>query len=314
MRQLHDVDLKLLRVFVEVVKCGGFSAAQAALNSSQSNISGQMTTLETRLGMKLCERGRSGFRLTEQGHATYAATQRLLLAVDTFCMDTSALTQRIAGRLALGVIDNTITDGDAPLPRALQRFLGHGHDVQIDVYVGSPAELEARVLDGRLHVAIGHFPLHVQGLAYTPLYDEPDGLFCTPGHPLAAERQSQAAMFECIARSAIVARGYLQQRDLLQLRASQAAATVDNVEAQAMLMLSGAYIGFLPLHYAQRWVQSGALQQIGADVFAGSWPFAAITRRGAAMPAVMRLFIDDLLAPGSGLDQPRAGISSGAGG
>ena len=81
MRQLHDVDLKLLRVFVEVVRCGGFSAAQAALNSSQSAISGQMTTLETRLGVKLCDRGRSGFRLTDQGRATYAATQRLMLAV-----------------------------------------------------------------------------------------------------------------------------------------------------------------------------------------------------------------------------------------
>lgn len=296
MRQLHDVDLKLLRVFVEVVKCGGFSAAQAALNSSQSTISEQMTALETRLGMKLCERGRSGFRLTDQGQATYAATQRLMLAVDTFCTDTSALKQRISGRLYLGVIDNTITDTGAPLPRALQRFLGHGHDVQLDVYVGSPAELEARVLDGRLHVAIGHFPMRVQGLVYTPLYGEPDGLFCAPKHRLLDAGASEPALFECIARSAIVARGYLQQHDLQLLRASQAAATVDNVEAQAMLILSGAYIGFLPLHYAQRWVESGALRQVGATRFASRSPFAAITRRSVSVPAVMRLFIDDLQA------------------
>ena len=33
MIQLHDVDLKLLRVFATIVRCGGFSAAQAALNA-----------------------------------------------------------------------------------------------------------------------------------------------------------------------------------------------------------------------------------------------------------------------------------------
>ena len=61
--QLHDVDLKLLRVFATIVKCGGFSAAQAALNAGPSTISEQMSHLETRLGVKLCQRGRSGFHL-----------------------------------------------------------------------------------------------------------------------------------------------------------------------------------------------------------------------------------------------------------
>ena len=48
MNQLHTVDLKLLRVFAEIVKCGGFSAAQAALNIGHSTISDQMTHLESR--------------------------------------------------------------------------------------------------------------------------------------------------------------------------------------------------------------------------------------------------------------------------
>ena len=39
MIQLHDVDLKLLRVFATIVRCGGFSAAQAALNAGLSWIS-----------------------------------------------------------------------------------------------------------------------------------------------------------------------------------------------------------------------------------------------------------------------------------
>lgn len=296
MNQLQDVDLKLLRVFMTIVKCGGFSAAQAALNSSQSTISEQMNNLETRLGVTLCERGRGGFRLTEHGVATYEAAQRLLLAVESFCMDTNSLKQRISGRLYLGIIDNTITDAESPLPKTLRQFVSRGHDIQLDVYIGTPAELEERVLDGRLHIAIGHFPLRVPGLTYTLLYDEPDGLYCGRYSPLYEQPPSEDELFRRIGDSHIVARGYLQQRDLQLLRVSKATATVDNIEAQAMLILSGAYVGFLPVHYAARWVESGEMRQIDPARFSSQWPFTAITRRGAAQPAVLRVFIDELLA------------------
>lgn len=296
MKQLQDVDLKLLRVFMTIVKCGGFSAAQAALNSSQSTISEQMNNLETRLGCTLCERGRGGFRLTEHGQAAYEAAQRLMLAVDTFCTDTGALTQRIAGKLYLGIIDNTVTDDTSPLPQTLHRFVSRGHDVQLDVYIGTPAELEERVLDGRLHVAIGHFPLRVPGLSYSHLYEEPDGLYCGRHSPLYQQAPNEEALFSRIAESHIVARGYLQQRDLELLQASRATATVDNIEAQALLILSGAYIGFLPTHYAAQWVANGKMRQIDPERFSSLWPFTAITRRGTALPLILRAFMEDLEA------------------
>jgi LysR family transcriptional regulator, transcriptional activator for bauABCD operon len=296
MKQLQDVDLKLLRIFMTIVKCGGFSAAQATLNVSQSTISEQMTSLETRLGVKLCERGRSGFRLTEHGAATYEAAQRLLLAVETFCMDTNALKERISGRLYLGLIDNTVTHDDTVIARTLRKFAALGHDVQLDIYIGTPAELEARVLDGRLHIAIGHFPLTVAGLSYTHLYEEPDGLFCSCYHPIFDSGARGEALLESIRNSQIVARGFLQQRDLQLLRSGQAAAMVDNVEAQAILILTGAYLGFLPLHYARQWVESGQMRQIAPDQFSSNWPFSSITKRGATQAAILRVFMDELMS------------------
>ncbi|KUY59115.1 LysR family transcriptional regulator [Burkholderia sp. RF2-non_BP3] len=296
MKQLQDIDLKLLRIFMTIVKCGGFSAAQAALNVSQSTISEQMTSLETRLGVKLCERGRSGFRLTEHGVATYESAQRLALAVEAFCMDTHALKQRISGRLHLGIIDNTVTDTDSILPLALRRFVSRGHDVQLDIYIGTPAELEERVLDGRLHLAIGHFPLTVAGLSYTQLYEEPDGLYCSRYHPLFSTDATGDALIERVRQSQVVARAFLQQRDLQLLESGSAAATVDNVEAQAILILTGAYIGFLPRHYARQWVDAGQMRQLAAEQLTSAWPFSSITRRGVAQPTVLRAFLDDLMA------------------
>ena len=293
MIQLHDVDLKLLRVFATIVKCGGFSAAQAALNAGQSTISEQMNHLETRLGVKLCQRGRSGFRLTEQGVAIHEATQRLLSAVETFCMDADVLKQRISGKLNLGIIDSTITDRDSPLPRATQRFVSRGHDVHLSVYVGTPAELEERVLDNRLHLAIGHFPARIPGISYSPLYREALGLYCGRHHPLFETNLEGAELGKAIVASRIVVRGYMQQYDLDVLGVSKAAATVDNIEALAILIISGAYLGLLPMHVAQQWVRTGEMRRLPITESQLESPFDVITRRGA-MPPILHAFLEDL--------------------
>src|SRR5579864_938231 len=78
LQQLSDLDLRLIRVFLSVLDAGGVSAAQTALNVSQSTISTQLATLETRLGFRLCERGRAGFRLTPRGEQFAQACRQLL--------------------------------------------------------------------------------------------------------------------------------------------------------------------------------------------------------------------------------------------
>jgi DNA-binding transcriptional LysR family regulator len=63
LRRLDNIDLRLLRVFVAVVEAHGFSEAQFALNLSASTLSTHLAALERKLGGRLCDRGRGGFRL-----------------------------------------------------------------------------------------------------------------------------------------------------------------------------------------------------------------------------------------------------------
>ena len=81
---LSTVDLKLLGVFLAVVKAGGFAPAQAALNVAASTISIQIGTLEKRLGVVLCRRGRGGFALTEDGRRVHEAAQALFAQIEDF--------------------------------------------------------------------------------------------------------------------------------------------------------------------------------------------------------------------------------------
>ncbi len=94
--QVSDFDIRLLRIFKTIVECGSFSAAESTLGLSRSAISLHMGDLEKRLGMRLCQRGRAGFALTDEGREVYRATQTLLAALEgsaprsTTCTSTCA--------------------------------------------------------------------------------------------------------------------------------------------------------------------------------------------------------------------------------
>jgi DNA-binding transcriptional LysR family regulator len=77
--RLSGTDLRLLKVFDAAVRHDGFAAAQTELNVGLSTISNHITALEQRLGVKLCQRGRSGFKLSTEGELVFEEAQRLPL-------------------------------------------------------------------------------------------------------------------------------------------------------------------------------------------------------------------------------------------
>lgn len=95
----------LLETFVTVVDCGGFSDAQFALGITQSAISVRIRDLETLLGYRVCERGRGGFRLTEQGEIAYEKARVMLRSARDFDAELLELRNRLTGDLRVGLVD-----------------------------------------------------------------------------------------------------------------------------------------------------------------------------------------------------------------
>lgn len=301
--QVQDVDLKLLRVFDTIVRSGGYSAAQSALNLSGSRISEYMSQLETRMGVRLCERGRAGFRLTEDGVQLHDAAQRLLGALDTFHMESSTLRKQLSGVLRFGVIEATLTDDQSPLLPSLRSFMRVAPEVNLQIMMDSPTGMEQRVLDGSLHLALGPFSERVPGLEYKTLYREEQILYCASPHPLyscpAGLRQDEE-----LRRSRLAARSYLGGQELTLLQIVKAPTTVDNVEGRAMLIFSGNYIGFLPPHYAKPWEQSGLLKRINPGKLRTQLEFKLIWRRGPPPARVVQSFMDHLVSAGQQRERP----------
>lgn len=291
--KLGDADIKLLRLFATIVEAGGFTAAQTQLNISQSRISGMMSELEARLGMRLCQRGRVGFRLTDKGQVVYAASRRLFAGLEEFRAEVGALRGRMVGELGIGVVDNTISNPDARLADAIGRFSARPNDVQVSIHIASPTDLEQAVLQGRMQVAIGAFHHHAAGLSYERLFMEEQTLYCGRGHPLFA-RAADRITLDDVAAASYADRGYMEGAKTRRPATLSASATAHHMESLALLVLSGAYIAYLPTHYAAPWVERGQMRPLMARELAYHSLFELATRKGAHRTLVLRTFLEDL--------------------
>nr|BFD42211.1 LysR family transcriptional regulator [Pseudomonas sp. FFPRI_1] len=287
------MDLRLLRIFSVVVKCGGFTAAQAELNMSQSNISMHISSLEKRLGYRLCERGKGGFRLTEKGQRILAAAQALFGAVEVFQSEAQELSGRLVGDLYLGLADNIATLPAARIDAAIARFYQREHDVHLHVFINSPTELERAVIDGQLDMAISYFSRSLPTLDYQPLYREEIGLFCGAAHPLFAIEHPG---LELIKACDWIRHGFLPANQVLPVIAQRASATAYHMEAVVHGVLAGTHLGYLPHHSAKPWVQAGQMRVLHPDALRYEVQHSLITHAGHPHGEARRAFIEDLLA------------------
>lgn len=306
-RSLARADLNLLAVFMTVVECGGFSAAQAVLNLSQSTISRHMGDLEGRLGIRLCQRGRGGFRLTDKGRTVYEASQKLFVALETFRTEVGTLRGALVGELSMAVVDNWITDDGRPLAAALAAFRERAPRVHVAVHSLAPNEVERAVLDGRVELGIGVFHQHRPGLTYEPLYDDPVELYCARGHPLfdrAADRVAEAD----VASADYVRRGYLSEEQVAPLAARlQSTATAYQMEAVAFMILSGAHLGYLPVSYAERWWRTDRMRTVLPERYRLATTIELVWRKGVAPTAVTRAFAAAIRGRAGAAPGPMAG-------
>ncbi|WP_458576101.1 LysR family transcriptional regulator [Aliamphritea spongicola] len=182
--QLSDVDLRLLRIFRVIVEAGGFSAAEVVLNISSAAISVAVSDLETRLGFRLCQRGRSGFSLTEEGREIYEYILQLFSSIEDFKTQINGLHTQLKGELNIGITDTLVSMPKMTITNSLALLKDQGPDVVINIWMMPPNDVELGILKGRLHVGIMPTTKQISGLEYHDLYSERSQLYCEASHPL----------------------------------------------------------------------------------------------------------------------------------
>ncbi|MYM21603.1 LysR family transcriptional regulator [Duganella sp. FT135W] len=291
---LSDLDLRLIRVFLAVVDAGGLSLAQAVLNVNQSTISTQLSTLEARLGFRLCERGRAGFRLTPKGERFAQAARRMLDVVNDFCEEARNIEKKLSGSLRIGLIGHTDPEQNAKLGQAIAAFRKRDEAVRFHIFNRAPNELEEQMLAGELDLGIGYFWHQLPELEYAPLYVEKQIAYCGQGHSLFGTSDQIGAVdvgnYEWIGRS------YPVPEFESRFGQKNYGARADNMEAVAILIMSGRYCGFLPSHFAEPYVRQGLLQALNEDDLSYRVTIHTCSRRTTRRSDIIEAFMSDLRA------------------
>jgi len=291
--QIHDVDLKLLRIFVAIVESGGLSAAESRLNIGRSTISSHLSDLEVRLGLTLCKRGRSGFEITDPGRVTYQASLELLRQCEAFAATVASSKDELSGRVTIATIDNLVNDPRCGISKAIAGLRDKSDSIQFEINVCEAREVETSVISGRSMVGLGVSRHHIRGLDYYPLHDEVNYLYCSAEHPLF---DCEDNMHEALLQNAEIVTSHYQRdketrKDGLNY---QNTATAYHDQGIAHMVLSGKFIGYLPEHYASQWVEKGQLKAILPEKYHYEIPVMLITSKTAAATPLIKELVNEL--------------------
>lgn len=253
-------DLRLLRIFQAVVRHEGFSAAQEELGITAGTISNHIAHLEMRFAVRLCERGRKGFSLTPEGVRILEAAENMLRSIDHFSSTVGSVRGELTGIVHFGTVDAMHTNMAAPLDKAIAHFSAIAPKVVLHVEIASPQDLMQRLLDGRYSLILTPIEEIHPSVVVLPLYAEEQRLYCGAAHPLF--RAPPHVSVDEVKRHPYVGRTYMKgSAQSHDVQFNQCAMT-SHMEAIAILINSGRYLGYLPEHFARSSVEGGTMTSL----------------------------------------------------
>lgn len=271
------INIRQLEVFVRVVQNQGYSGAQQDLNLSASAISNYMSELESHIGFTLCQRGRSGFLLTDKGQQFLYQAAKFLDELRALEAHAESLKGDLGGTFRLAVLDATVMDESLSIPEIIRKFNEQFPAVHLNLQIRSPYEQIQGVFNNQLDMAIGNYPSSTNNVIEEKLYREQHWLYCSHLSHLFNQRHITR---DQVTNCGLVIRSYWNNSELRKKGFGHSTATVESMEAQLTLILSGKFVGYLPEHYAHQLVQQGKLRPLLPSEFGYQAPFSMIFRRG----------------------------------
>ncbi|CAM5207884.1 hypothetical protein CDEF62S_03821 [Castellaniella defragrans] len=283
-RPLTERDLKSLRVFCAAARAGGFAVAGQALNMSKASVSRHIREVEERLGVRLCERGPAGFKLTSAGVVALDVTTKALRALDGIKPDIDAVRGELTGVLSIGLVEHIVTDSACKLPEALNDLQRVAPSVEPELLVMTNAQSSQALRERRVQITIRGQYQKDRAFNYHPLFNEYHKLY------VAAHVSDEEAR-----RLPLVHRSHPFIDQLMATGRYQQGPEASRLEAVAMFVATGNYVGLLMVHYADLIKTRYPIRQI-EDSPGFCNVICAITEASRPLPASAEVFLDILRA------------------
>ena len=184
------MDSSALETFLAVHRCGGVSAAAAALSRTQSAISRRLALLEQQLGAPLFERVGRGLVLSEVGAALLPHAERVAAAVGDAQAAAQAAMTGSAGSVRVAAVG---TLANAALAAVLRGVREKHPGLDLRLQTATSVEVSAKVRAGEATVGLRYFEDASPDLDCRVIGHERLVVVCPPAHALAGRRVKSLA-------------------------------------------------------------------------------------------------------------------------
>ncbi len=286
---VSDSNLRLLRIFSTIVECGGITPAESKLNMANSTLSTHLAMLEDYLQMKLCTRGRAGFELTCDGRGVYEAAQRLFESLEEFRRSVHRTHSASPLSIRILVPDALICTVFDELIPVFQRFVAEVPGVLVDIDIASPEHIDQAVIDGNVDLGITSPLRRTHNLRFYDVKRETTALYCGRGHPLFTVSEGSLGVEEILKHKFVRADGTYYPKKILRMLQGVGSSSCIPLDARALLVATGHYLGLMPEEFVRPYVQKGLLRELMPEVFRYAYNLSIVARTNIENPALGNL-------------------------
>lgn len=259
------IDLRSLEVFFWVVKLGGFGRAAERLHMTQPAVSGRISQLESRYGVRLLDRAPNrATTATPKGLALYSQAERMLALRSELEAQLSGTTDHY-GILRIGIAETLV---HTLLGRMIQRLHKLHPGITPEITVDISPTMQAMLLNGELDVAMLLGPINDPRVRNVLLGDYPIAWVANPSLDLGDGPMDLAALARWPLLS--YARGTLPHAQLMALFARAELPPVRIFSSSSLasiiaMAVDGIGIGVVPDAIAATEIAAGRLRKLTVE-------------------------------------------------
>ncbi|MEK3988546.1 MULTISPECIES: LysR family transcriptional regulator [Robertmurraya] len=160
------MDIRILKYFLAVAQEESITRAAEVLNTSQPNLSRQLTELEQEVGKKLFERGSRKINLTEEGMFLRKRAKEIIELVERTETELSSFDEVISGVVHIGAAE---THAMRLMADAMLSLRETHPQIQYDIFSGSTIEVTDQLNKGLLDFGVLVEPVDLQKYDYLRL-------------------------------------------------------------------------------------------------------------------------------------------------
>ena len=285
------MELRNLRVFVEVVRQGGFSHAAKTVFATQSTVSKAVKQLEEEIGAPLFDRLGHRTRLTDIGEAVYPRAVRLLADRADLLAELDELRGLKRGTLRLGLPPVGSSSIFAPL---LARFRSRYPGIEVRLTEHGGDELMEMVRSGELELAANLLP-ETEDFAWQDVKREPLVAVLAADHPLAPASSADIAALKSTP-FLLFAEGFAINRligDACRRRGFEPVVAARSSQVDFLIELAAAGVGvaFLPRMLAEQ-APSGRTRALLLAEPGTEWRLTMVWRQGGYLSHAARAWLE----------------------